>query len=127
MQVSPALLSHSVLQFVIKEIDIKPDTLELVEREIGILSEANHPYIVSYKECFALGPNEVCLVMEYCSGGDLGKVIDKQKAKLMKSGIDEKQIVDWTLQIGLALEVSCEFVWIGTGSKLLFCLNWRWT
>ena len=92
-------------KYVIKKIAVEQHgkSLKFLMREIGILMAADHPYIVAYREWF-VEDQEACLVMEYCGGGDLGKEIEKHKSN--GTNIEEKQIIDWTLQIALALEVS---------------------
>ncbi|XP_053174978.1 interferon-induced very large GTPase 1-like isoform X1 [Scomber japonicus] len=59
----------------------------------------SHPFIVQYKESFE---DTSCLyiVMDYCEGGDLSKKIKSQKGKLFS----EQQILDWFVQICLALK-----------------------
>ncbi|XP_062272120.1 interferon-induced very large GTPase 1-like [Scomber scombrus] len=59
----------------------------------------SHPNIVQYKESFE---DKGCLyiVMDYCEGGDLSKKIKSQEGKLFP----EQQILDWFVQICLALK-----------------------
>ena len=42
----------------------------------------------------------VCIVMDYADGGDMKKVLEKQRGQLLK----EDQILDWFVQIALALK-----------------------
>uniref|UniRef100_A0A8D2Q7I5 non-specific serine/threonine protein kinase n=1 Tax=Varanus komodoensis TaxID=61221 RepID=A0A8D2Q7I5_VARKO len=88
--------------YVIKEINIsKMSNKEREEsrREVAVLANMKHPNIVLYKESFE---ESGCLyiVMDYCEGGDLFKKINAQKGVLFS----EDQIMDWFIQICLALK-----------------------
>ncbi|TKC37080.1 hypothetical protein EI555_007340, partial [Monodon monoceros] len=61
-------------------------------REVAVLANMKHPNIVQYRESFE--------VMDYCEGGDLFKRINAQKGILFQ----EDQILDWFVQICLALK-----------------------
>ncbi|MEE6461009.1 hypothetical protein FKM82_001169 [Ascaphus truei] len=89
-------------QYVIKEIGIaKMSNKEREEsrREVAVLANMKHPNIVQYRESFE---ESGCLyiVMDYCEGGDLFKRINTQKGILFS----EDQIVDWFVQLCLALK-----------------------
>ena len=64
----------------IKFIDVKsltsPEDINRVYTEIGVLRGLNHPNIVKLHEAFMLN-EEICFVMEYCSGGELGGYLDQ--------------------------------------------------
>lgn len=50
--------------------------------EVRILASVQHPNIISYKECFLEeSPAALCIIMEYCDGGDLYQKIVEQKKK----------------------------------------------
>ncbi|XP_016144001.1 serine/threonine-protein kinase Nek1 [Sinocyclocheilus grahami] len=89
-------------QYVIKEIGIsRMSNRERQEsrREVAVLANMSHPNIVQYKESFE---ESGCLyiVMDYCEGGDLFKKINNQRGTLFS----EEQILDWFVQICLALK-----------------------
>uniref|UniRef100_A0AAY4DGV6 non-specific serine/threonine protein kinase n=1 Tax=Denticeps clupeoides TaxID=299321 RepID=A0AAY4DGV6_9TELE len=89
-------------QYVIKEIGIsRMSSKERQEsrKEVAVLANMSHPNIVQYKESFE---ESGCLyiVMDYCEGGDLFKKINSQKGVLFQ----EEQILDWFVQICLALK-----------------------
>uniref|UniRef100_UPI00398EF9A5 serine/threonine-protein kinase Nek1 isoform X3 n=1 Tax=Pristiophorus japonicus TaxID=55135 RepID=UPI00398EF9A5 len=89
-------------QYVIKEINISRMSnkeREESRREVAVLANMKHPNIVQYKESFE---ENGCLyiVMDYCEGGDLFKRINAQKGILFP----EDQILDWFVQICLALK-----------------------
>lgn len=66
-----------------------------------------HPNIVSYKESFQTENGSLAIVMGYCEGGDLYTKLKKQA----KCGeyFPEAQIVEWFVQIAMALQV-CYFL-----------------
>uniref|UniRef100_A0A673H6A2 non-specific serine/threonine protein kinase n=1 Tax=Sinocyclocheilus rhinocerous TaxID=307959 RepID=A0A673H6A2_9TELE len=89
-------------QYVIKEIGIsRMSNKERQEsrKEVAVLANMSHPNIVQYKESFE---ESGCLyiVMDYCEGGDLFKKINNQRGTLFS----EEQILDWFVQICLALK-----------------------
>ena len=55
--------------------------------EVRILASLNDPYIVSYKECFIEAPtNCLCLILEFCNGGDiLSLIMEKVKKRQLFS------------------------------------------
>uniref|UniRef100_A0A3P9CZ31 non-specific serine/threonine protein kinase n=1 Tax=Maylandia zebra TaxID=106582 RepID=A0A3P9CZ31_9CICH len=87
-------------QYVIKEIGISGmSSKERQEsrKEVAVLANMSHPNI--YKESFEEG-GCLYIVMDYCEGGDLFKKINSQKGVLFS----EAQILDWFVQICLALK-----------------------
>ncbi|XP_028259981.1 serine/threonine-protein kinase Nek1 isoform X2 [Parambassis ranga] len=89
-------------QYVIKEIGIsRMSSKERQEsrKEVAVLANMSHPNIVQYKESFEEG-GCLYIVMDYCEGGDLFKKINSQKGVLFP----EEQILDWFVQICLALK-----------------------
>ncbi|XP_044213762.1 serine/threonine-protein kinase Nek1-like [Thunnus albacares] len=89
-------------QYVIKEIDISgmsPEERQESQKEVEVLADVSHPNIVQYKESFE-EEGCLCIVMDYCEGGDLLKKIKSQKGELFS----EKRILDWFVQICLALK-----------------------
>ena len=99
----PGLSEVVLCQYVIKRMDIQdPEVKEVADTEVDHLSSLKHRHIVSYKEGF-VDRKYLYLVMEYCEGGDLAGVIQRQSRKSEK--LSELQILDWTLQICLGLKV----------------------
>lgn len=49
------------------------------EQEASLLSQLQHPNIVSYKESFQDSHGVLHIVMGYCEGGDLGTRLKAQK------------------------------------------------
>ena len=94
--------------------------------QASLLSQLQHPNIVSYRESFqdavgtiigylvchlrlglCLKPYNLCpagvlhIVMGYCEGGDLHSRLKARKGELLP----EPQVVEWFVQITLALQV----------------------
>ncbi|XP_033640548.1 serine/threonine-protein kinase Nek6-like [Asterias rubens] len=83
----------------------KTRTKEAVQREANILSELRHPHIVSYYESFfEQTPDAVhlCIVQDYCDGGTLDEKI--QQAKGHGTTLDEGQIMQWFIQLLMAVQ-----------------------
>lgn len=55
---------------------LSPEDINRVYNEIGALRELRHPNIVQLYETFTL-KNDICFVMEYCSGGELRDYLKK--------------------------------------------------
>ncbi len=92
--------------YIMKIIDVsKMDKKQKEEAvvEVHVLKSMRHPYIVTYHESFMDKSNRcICIVMDYADGGDLYTKIAQQKKT--GRGFDEEQILDWFLQICLALK-----------------------
>ncbi|XP_049720774.1 serine/threonine-protein kinase Nek1 isoform X8 [Elephas maximus indicus] len=89
-------------QYVIKEINISrmsSKEREESRREVAVLANMKHPNVVQYRESFEEN-GSLYIVMDYCEGGDLFKRINAQKGILFQ----EDQILDWFVQICLALK-----------------------
>ncbi|KAM9358626.1 serine/threonine-protein kinase Nek3 [Symphorus nematophorus] len=67
-------------EYVLKEIQLPKNQakLESSRREAVLLSRMKHPNIVAFREAFE-ADDLLCIVMEYCSGGDLLQRIRQQK------------------------------------------------
>ncbi|CAM4777694.1 unnamed protein product [Rotaria magnacalcarata] len=89
-------------KYVMKEIKIAKmgkKERDDARKEVKVLSEMKHPYIVSYVESFE-DPTSLFIVMDYCDGGDLHTRIQAQHGALF----NEELILDWFVQITLALK-----------------------
>ena len=85
---------------VLKEMAINDaDQRDSARQEIRVLSRLDHLNIIRYLDSFESPPNLVCLVMEYCSGGDLQNKIRRQRGL----HFDEGLIISWTRQLCSAL------------------------
>jgi len=71
--------------------------------EIRFLASLRHPHIVRYYESFQVGEAEICIVLEFCSNGDLAQDIETQKKK--KAYYEEQIIWNYLVQLLEALKV----------------------
>ncbi|XP_060557286.1 serine/threonine-protein kinase Nek11-like isoform X2 [Ruditapes philippinarum] len=88
---------------VMKEIsvgDLQPDETVDAMHEARLLSKLDHPSIVQFHDSFIDG-EYFCIVTEYCEGGDLDMKI--QEYKKLKKQFDEKLVLDWFVQLLLAV------------------------
>ena len=71
--------------------------------EVKILRKLNHPNIIKFHEVFVVKePSQTLnIIAEYADGGDLSEKIKNQKNK--NKYFKESQILDWFIQICLAL------------------------
>lgn len=108
-----------VLKYVVKAILGRTrDENEWAKREIQFLKGIQHRNIVLYKEDFEFYGG-VIVIMEYCSGGDLSKLIKSRKTS--RHFFQEENVIDWLKQICEALQVepSFEFLYISIHCVLL--------
>lgn len=70
-------------------------------KEGQLLSSLKHPYIVRYRENFTEA-GWLCILMDYCEGGDLTKQVDT--ARRGRKPFSEDQILRWLTQGLLALK-----------------------
>ncbi|PNW87779.1 hypothetical protein CHLRE_01g001800v5 [Chlamydomonas reinhardtii] len=88
--------------YVIKEIDISrmpKAERDASEQEAKLLMALNHPNIVRCIECFT-HMNKLCIVMDWCSEGDLYGLIQKRRGQQLS----EDTILDWLVQMCLGLK-----------------------
>lgn len=78
------------------------EEIEWAKKEIQFLRGISHRNIVLYKDDFEVA-NGVIVIMEYCSGGDLAKLIKTRS--IAKQYFREHEVIEWLTQICEALEV----------------------
>ncbi|XP_076450085.1 uncharacterized protein LOC143286410 [Babylonia areolata] len=93
--------------FALKKIEIddrrKTRTLQAVLKEASILSGLKHPHIVAFHDSFVHDDQQhVCIIQDYCDGGTLADKI--QEAANKKSPLPEEQIMQWFIQILMAVQ-----------------------
>ena len=73
-----------------------------------LLSQLRHPNIVSYRESFQDGKGFLHIVITFCEGGDLYTKLKAQS----KDGklLEERQVVEWFVQIAMALQVKSKLI-----------------
>ncbi|XP_057183024.1 serine/threonine-protein kinase Nek3-like [Triplophysa rosa] len=89
--------------FVVKQMNSRDgEELDTVKKEVEILKTLNFGYVVTYVDSFEdKEAGRIYIVMEFCEGGDLSKIMETQKKE---SFFEEKQILYWLVQICLALQ-----------------------
>jgi len=91
-------------KLVMKEIDLTgrdSQQREVAHHEVKVFRDLKHPYIVRYWESF-IHEVHLCIIMDYCEGGDLWQYIQRCKEK--RTTIPEVQVVRWFTQMSLALK-----------------------
>mmetsp|Transcript_41167 Transcript_41167/g.74380 ORF Transcript_41167/g.74380 Transcript_41167/m.74380 type:complete len:604 (+) Transcript_41167:87-1898(+) len=71
------------------------------QKESVLLSTLKHPYIVRYRESFT-DSGWLCILMDFCEGGDLTKQIEDHKRR--RATIAEDQVLLWFTQAIMALK-----------------------
>lgn len=100
------IILFTLKKYVLKKIDLRKSSerdKQSAQLEAQLLKKLRHPNIVSYKESFQLD-GYLHIVMLYCDGGDLYSKIKEHKA--IGRPIEETQIVEWFVQIAMALQVT---------------------
>ncbi|XP_030829270.1 serine/threonine-protein kinase Nek4 isoform X2 [Strongylocentrotus purpuratus] len=90
-------------QFVIKKMELlraSKREKKAAEQEAKLLSKLRHPNIVSYKDSFESEEGFLYIVMGFCDGGDLYNRLKQQK----NAALEERQVVEWFVQIAMALQ-----------------------
>eukprot|EP00996_Jenningsia_fusiforme_P005014 NODE_590_length_2070_cov_27.005938_g544_i0.p1 GENE.NODE_590_length_2070_cov_27.005938_g544_i0~~NODE_590_length_2070_cov_27.005938_g544_i0.p1 ORF type:complete len:495 (+),score=125.22 NODE_590_length_2070_cov_27.005938_g544_i0:335-1819(+) len=91
-------------RFICKEIHLEQmpdDEKEAARKEVAILSQFSHPNIVRYHDSFEVNTS-LYIIMEFADGGDISKRIAEMKSA--KSNFPEEQILNWFVQISMALK-----------------------
>ena len=90
-------------EFCVKQMDIsnmdeqeKKDTLQ----EAKLMEVCNHPNIVGFQEVYKTKRGRLCIVMEYCDGGDLAKSVKYHQDNRQK--MCEDLILDMFTQVLMA-------------------------
>jgi len=89
-------------QMVIKEVNVQkmsPRERREARQEVKVLAQMKHPNIVSYILSFE-ERGKLFIAMDYCDGGDLHGRMERQRGV----AFPEDQIIDWFVQITLALK-----------------------
>ncbi|CAM9944509.1 unnamed protein product, partial [Phaeothamnion confervicola] len=96
---SPEMFVMKVVKYTTLDAKVKVEAM----REVNVLRSLRHPNIVAFQEGFRTdGGAKLCIVMEFCECGDLGQQIDR--ANKNDVWLPSKRILDWFLQLCLALK-----------------------
>lgn len=75
----------------------KEHVLREVQTMKHISNGGGHPYLVRFRESFVLASGPLCIIMDFCDGGDLAQVIKSASRK--RTPFAESQIHLWLLQL----------------------------
>ncbi|GMH93888.1 hypothetical protein TrVE_jg1907 [Triparma verrucosa] len=85
---------------VIKLKNIPRKEREACKKEVDLLRRLNHPNICGYRDSFmSRNRDSLCIVMEFCDGGDLSDIIKKARNQLFT----ESKILHYFVQMSLGL------------------------
>uniref|UniRef100_A0A7S2D336 non-specific serine/threonine protein kinase n=1 Tax=Haptolina brevifila TaxID=156173 RepID=A0A7S2D336_9EUKA len=74
------------------------------ESEAHVLRSLDHPGIVRYHDSFFTDENSLCIVMEYCHGGDLASMIRNRASSGELAHFSEENVIDMFVQIVQSLK-----------------------
>ncbi|NXK92299.1 NEK4 kinase, partial [Formicarius rufipectus] len=89
--------------YVIKKLNLRTASRRerrAAEQEAQLLARLRHPNIVTYRESWQGRDGHLYIVMAFCEGGDLYHKLKEQEGRLLP----EKQVVEWFVQIAMALQ-----------------------
>lgn len=93
-------------QVVIKQMPMRGQAQ--ARAEARVIADLTHPGIVTYFDAFEVDKSQtLCLVMEYCDGGDLAALIRshvRSSASRRRPGLPESTVLDFLAQMALALQ-----------------------
>ncbi|KAL2501687.1 serine/threonine-protein kinase Nek7-like [Forsythia ovata] len=69
-------------------------------QEMNLIAKLQHPYIVEYKDAWVDKGNWICIVTNYCEGGDMSEIIRKARG----ANFPEEKICKWLTQLLLAID-----------------------
>ncbi|KAM3248230.1 serine/threonine-protein kinase Nek6 [Capsicum annuum] len=90
-------------KYVLKKIPLAKQTEKFkrtAHQEMNLVAKLSHPYIVEYKDAWVDKGNWICIVTNYCEGGDMAKITRKSRAALFP----EEKLCKWLTQLLLALD-----------------------
>lgn len=70
--------------------------------ECALMQRMQHPHVVSCDDVFLFNDEDLCIVMNFFTGGDLGSFIGRAN-QLHEPNISEDAVMRWFVQLALAL------------------------
>ena len=84
----------------IAKAQMHPDDMEEIVSEVQLLRELDHPHVVRFDDAF-VRDEDVCIVMQFCEGGDLAGLIQQQRSAGKR--LPEAEVRGLLLQLASAL------------------------
>ena len=107
MRYTPLLELCCIKQMQISSLSAKER--EQAKGEVKLMRRLTHPNIVGYRDSFLnRGKEFLCIVMEYCDGGDLSGMIE-QRQKMGNKLMEESAIIHYFVQVGTHALVDSAF------------------
>ncbi|KAK6127371.1 hypothetical protein DH2020_038882 [Rehmannia glutinosa] len=90
-------------KYVLKKIRLNKQTEKFkhtAHQEMNLIAKLQHPYIVEYKDAWVDKGSCICIVTNYCEGGDISEIIRRAGGAYFP----EEKICKWLTQLLLALD-----------------------
>ncbi|KAI3446452.1 hypothetical protein Pfo_003117 [Paulownia fortunei] len=90
-------------KYVLKKIRLSKQTEKFkrtAHQEMNLIAKLQHPYIVEYKDAWVDKGSCICIVTNYCEGGDISEIIRRARGAYFP----EEKICKWLTQLLLAID-----------------------
>ncbi|KAL3819841.1 hypothetical protein ACJIZ3_005746 [Penstemon smallii] len=90
-------------KYVLKKIRLSKQSEKFkctAHQEMNLIAKLHHPYIVEYKDSWVDKGSCICIVTQYCEGGDISEMIRKAR----RVYFPEERVCKWLTQLLLAID-----------------------